>query len=125
MILGIGIDIVDIRRMQVALERQGGRFIQRVFTREEQTYCKAHRNPVPYYAVRFAAKEALFKALGTGWSRGLTWQDAEVLREGGGAPRLKLAGKALEFSGKMGVGVIHVSLSHSEESAVALVILES
>ncbi len=124
MILGVGIDIVDIRRMRIALERQGDRFIQRVFTPGEQGYCRAHRDPIPYFAARFAAKEALFKALGTGWSQGLTWQDVEVLRSNGGAPSLELAGKALEMSGRLGARAVHVSLSHSEEAAVALVILE-
>ena len=124
MIVGIGIDIVDIRRLRRALERQGDRFVRRVFTAAEQAYCRAHRDPAPYYAARFAAKEALFKALGTSWAQGVTWLNVEVLREDGGAPRLGLSGRAEEVSKALGAGAIHLSLSHSEDSAVALVILE-
>jgi len=125
MIVGIGVDIVDIVRMRRALERQGERLVRRIFTVAEQDYCRMHRDPTPYYAARFAAKEALFKALGTGWAHGITWLDAEVRREEGSAPRLVLCGRADEVSKALGTRSIHISLSHSEESAVALVILES
>jgi holo-[acyl-carrier protein] synthase len=124
MIIGIGIDIVDIRRLRLALERQSERFIRRVYTPEEQEYCLNHRDPVPSFAARFAAKEALFKALGTGWAQGITWRDAEVRREQGRAPLLKLGGKAEDVSRRLGVLAIHLSLSHSDDSAVAVVILE-
>jgi holo-[acyl-carrier protein] synthase len=125
MILGIGIDVVDIRRLRRALERHGDRFTQRLFTAAEQEYCRAHRDPSPYYAARFAAKEALFKALGTGWAQGVTWLDAEVRRDESGAPGLALLGRADEISKALGAHRIHISLSHSEESAAAVVILES
>jgi holo-[acyl-carrier protein] synthase len=125
MIVGIGVDIVDIARMRRALERQGDRLIKRLFTAAEQDYCRMHRDPTPYFAARFAAKEALFKALGTGWAQGITWLDAEVRREEGGAPKLALCGRAEEISKSLGSQAIHISLSHSEESAVAFVILES
>jgi holo-[acyl-carrier protein] synthase len=124
MIVGIGVDIVGIERMRRALERQGDRFIRRLFTASEQEYCRAHRDPVPYFAVRFAAKEALFKALGTGWSQGIAWVDAEVRRNEQGAPSLALSGKADEIGRSLGVTALHVSLSHSEENAIAFVILE-
>ncbi|MGA2263680.1 MAG: holo-ACP synthase [Acidobacteriota bacterium] len=124
MIVGIGIDIVDIRRLRGALERQGDRFLKRVFTSVEQDYCRAHRDPAPSFAARFAAKEAVFKALGTGWAGGVTWLDAEVRREARGSPKLALSGKAEEISKALGVQAIHLSLSHSEETAVAMVILE-
>jgi holo-[acyl-carrier protein] synthase len=125
MIVGVGVDIVDIARMRRALERQGDRFIRRLFTAAEQDYCHKHRDPVPYFAVRFAAKEALFKALGTGWAQGITWLDAEVRREEGGAPGLTLSGRAEEINKSLGTKAIHISLSHSEESAIAFVILEA
>jgi holo-[acyl-carrier protein] synthase len=125
MILGIGVDAVDIPRMRRALEKQGDRFARRVFTPAEQEYCRSHRDPTPYFAARFAAKEALFKALGTGWARGITWLDAEVCREEHGRPRLALTGRADELSRSLGTRAIHISLSHSEETAVAFVILES
>ena len=124
MIVGIGIDIVDIRRLRRALERQGDRFLMRVFTAAERDYCRAHRDAAPYFAARFAAKEALFKALGTGWAQGVTWHDAEVLRNEKGAPSLALSGRAEEISRSLGTQSVHVSLSHSEEAAIAIVILE-
>ena len=125
MILGIGVDIVDISRLRQALERHGDRFIQRIYTGTEQEYCRKHRDPAPYFAARFAAKEALFKALGTGWAFGVRWVDAEVLRNDLGAPKLALSGRAAEISAELGASAIHVSLSHSETAAIAIVILES
>ncbi len=125
MILGTGIDIVEIKRIGRILERQKDRFIQRVFTPGERQYCKMHRDPAPHYAARFAAKEAVFKALGTGWAKGVTWLDVEVRREEGDAPILELHGEALKLSRKMGTQRCHLSLSHSDEWAVALVVLEA
>jgi holo-[acyl-carrier protein] synthase len=125
MIVGIGIDIVDIERLRTALDRQTDRFVQRVFTQSEQSFCRSHRDPVPHYAARFAAKEALFKALGTGWAKGVTWLDVEVKRERQGAPALLLGGEAAKISSSLGATKIHLSLSHSESSAAAVVILES
>lgn len=125
MIVGLGVDIIGVGRIRHALERHGDRLVQRLFTAGEQEYCRAHRDAAPYFAVRFAAKEALFKALGTGWAQGVTWTDVEVRRNEYGAPGLVLSGRAAEVSRSLGVARIHVSLSHSEESAIALVILES
>lgn len=125
MIVGIGVDIVDIARMRGALERQGDRLIRRLFTVAEQEYCRQHRDPAPYFAARFAAKEALFKALGTGWAQGITWLDAEVCREDSGAPRLVLCGRAAEVSQSLGARSIFISLSHARDNAVAFVIMES
>jgi holo-[acyl-carrier protein] synthase len=124
MIIGVGIDTVEIPRLRKTLARYGDRFVQRVFTPEEKEYCIAHADPTPHYAVRFAAKEALFKALGTGWARGVTWQDVEVRRKTPGAPHLELTGEAQILSKTFGTQSIHLSLSHSDNSAIALVILE-
>lgn len=124
MILGIGVDIIEISRLRHALERSKDRFLQRVFTPEEQQFCAGHRDPAPHYAARFAAKEALFKALGTGWAQGVTWLDAEVRREHLGAPVLVLHGEAQRLSASMGADKVHLSLSHSDQAAIALVILE-
>jgi len=124
MIVGIGVDVVDIRRLRRALERQGERFMRRIYTAGEQEYCRAHRDPAPYFAARFAAKEALFKALGTGWAQGVTWLDAEIRNNDQGAPWLALRGRTEEASRELSVQKIHLSLSHSEGAAVALVILE-
>ncbi len=125
MIVGIGVDIVDIERLRAVLERQGNRFVRRVFTEAEREFCLSHRDPVPHYAVRFAAKEALFKAIGTGWAKGVSWSDVEVLRKDHEAPTIALHGKAEQFSADLGSRHVHVSLSHSDTSAVAVVVLES
>jgi holo-[acyl-carrier protein] synthase len=124
MIVGTGVDVVEIARFRSVLERLKDRFVLRVFTPAEQEFCNRHRDPTPHYAVRFAAKEALFKALGTGWAKGVTWLDVEVLRERQGAPSIALHGEAQRRSLSMGASKVHLSLSHSEQWAVAMVILE-
>jgi holo-[acyl-carrier protein] synthase len=124
MIIGIGVDIVEIERFRKVIERLKDRFLLRVFTPGERIFCDNHRNPVPHFAVRFAAKEAVFKALGTGWAKGVTWLDVEVLRERQDPPKLVLSGEALRLSEKKGVRNLHLSLSHTEQSAIAMVILE-
>jgi holo-[acyl-carrier protein] synthase len=125
MILGTGVDIVSVGRVRDILQRQKTRFVERVFTPGEQGYCNTHRDPAPHYAVRFAAKEALLKALGTGWSSGIRWIDVEVQREEGKAPVIRIHGQAARIAERMQVRAIHASLSHSEENAVATVVLES
>ena len=125
MIVGIGVDIVDISRVRRAVARQGDRFIRRIYTEGERDYCRAHRDPAPSFAARFAAKEALFKALGTGWTAGPTWLDVDVRRDERGAPNLILSGRTEDLSKELGVRAIHVSLSHSDEAAIAIVILEN
>ncbi len=124
MIVGIGVDIVEISRLRATLDRQKDRFLRRVFTPAEQEYCAGHRDPVPHYAVRFAAKEALFKAIGTGWAKGVSWIDVEVLRRGEGPPAMVLSGQAEKIAHQLGTQAVHVSLSHAVENAVAVVILE-
>jgi holo-[acyl-carrier protein] synthase len=124
MIIGTGVDLVEIARFRKVIERLKDRFIIRVFTPEEQRFCNEHRDPVPHFAVRFAAKEALFKALGTGWARGVTWLDVEVRRERQDAPAMVLHGEAQRLSAGMGAHRIHLSLSHSENWAIAMVIME-
>jgi holo-[acyl-carrier protein] synthase len=124
MIIGTGVDLVEIVRFRKVIERLRDRFIHRVFTAGEQQFCNEHRDPVPHYAVRFAAKEALFKALGTGWAKGVTWLDVEVQRERQDAPTLSLHGEAQRLSQAMGTHKVHISLSHSDNWAIAMVILE-
>ena len=124
MIVGLGADVVEIRRIRQALKHQGERFIRRIFTAAEQEFCEARRDPAPHYAVRFAAKEALLKALGTGWAKGLSWQDVEVVRREQDAPILVLSHAAEKQSRELGTRSIHLSLSHSDDSALAVVILE-
>jgi holo-[acyl-carrier protein] synthase len=124
MIVGTGVDVVDILRFRTVLDRSKDRFIQRVFTPGEQQFCLEHRDPIPHFAVRFAAKEALFKALGTGWAKGVTWLDVEVQREGQEAPKMVLHGEARRLSLSMGTRAIHLSLSHTDQWTVATVILD-
>jgi len=124
MIIGTGVDIVEITRFRKVVERLKDRFIRRVFTPGEQQFCNGHRDPVPHFAVRFAAKEALFKALGTGWAKGVTWLDVEVQRERQDAPTMILHGEARNLSEAKGAHKVHLSLSHSEYNAIAMVILE-
>lgn len=124
MIIGVGVDVVEIERLRRVLESQGERFLRRVFTQNERDYCEARRDSAPHYAVRFAAKEAALKALGTGWSMGIRWQDVEVMRKEPGAPSLVLHGQAERRCLELGGTRVHVSLSHSRRSAVALVVLE-
>jgi holo-[acyl-carrier protein] synthase len=124
LILGIGIDLLETARMRRALDRSGDRFVSRVFTEAEAAYCRRQRRPEQRFAVRFAAKEAFLKALGTGWSGGISWRDVEVDRKLGGAPRILLAGRAAEIASRKGVERIHLSLTHLAETVAAVVVIE-
>jgi holo-[acyl-carrier protein] synthase len=124
MIVGTGIDIAEVPRIRQSIERFGERFVQRVFTAGEISYCDSKANRMERYAARFAAKEAAMKALGTGWSHGVRWRDCEVTRLPGGRPTISFHGKAAEFAAKLGVKHAALSLSHTAEQAIAQVILE-
>jgi holo-[acyl-carrier protein] synthase len=124
MILGTGIDLVEVARVEAAIARFGERFLARVFTPEERRYCEARANKMERYAARFAAKEAGMKALGTGLSRGISWQDLEVRREPGHRPTLLFCRKAAEIAAALGVSRVSVSLSHTGGHAIAQVIIE-
>ena len=124
MIVGIGADIIEIDRMKRAVERSQGRIAQRLFTEREAAYCARHKNQFQHYAGRFAAKEAAFKALGTGWSGGIAWRDVEVQNAPSGKPSLVLHGRAKEIGERLGVTAIHLTISHSDRYALAQVILE-
>jgi len=125
MIVGTGIDVIEVPRVAAALERFGERFLRRVFTDGEIRYCDSKANRVERYAARFAAKEAAMKALGTGWSHGVRWRDLEVLRQPGGRPTVAFHGKAAEFAAKLGVAHAALSLTHTKAEALAQVILEN
>ncbi|MXZ36086.1 MAG: holo-[acyl-carrier-protein] synthase [Acidobacteria bacterium] len=124
MIVGTGIDLVEIGKLRAAMERRGDRLRNRIFTPGEIRYCDGRPNPFQHYAARFAAKEALFKAIGTGWSGGVGWRDAEVRNQPNGKPDLLLSGKALEVARQLGAVRYRISLSHTDRYAVAQVILE-
>jgi holo-[acyl-carrier protein] synthase len=125
MIVGTGIDIAEVPRIRHSIERFGDRFLKRIFTEGEIRYCDSKANRVERYAARFAAKEAAMKALGTGWNHGVRWRDCEVTRLPGGRPTIQFHGRAAEFASKLGVRNAALSISHTEEQAIAQVILES
>ncbi len=125
MIVGTGIDIAETVRIQQALDRHGERFCRRVYTPEEISYCEKFKNKAERYAARFAAKEAAFKALGTGWREGVRWRDVEITHHPSGRPELILSGRAAELARELGVIHTAVSISHAAHYVVAQVILES
>ncbi|MBZ5504931.1 MAG: holo-ACP synthase [Acidobacteriia bacterium] len=125
MIVGTGVDIAEVDRIEAALKRFGDRFLKRVFTPDEVRYCLGKPNTTERLAARFAAKEAGMKAIGTGLRHGITWHDVEVVRLPGKRPILKFSGKAAEFANRMGCKRTHLSLSHTADQAIAHVILES
>ncbi len=125
MIVGLGLDIAEVDRIEEAIARHGAAFLERLFTPAEVSYCERHKNRYERYAARFAAKEAAMKALGTGWSRGVRWRDIEVAREPSGKPTLRLAGEARQIADRLGVKHISLSITHSGNLALAQVIFES
>lgn len=125
MIVGTGIDIAETRRIGDSIERYGERFTNRVYTPGEIAYCERFKNRLERYAASFAAKEAAFKALGTGWREGIRWLDVEVTHLPSGKPELQLKGRALEIAQRLRVARTAVSLSHAQDYAVAQVIFES
>lgn len=125
MIVGLGIDVAEVKRIGEVIEAQKERFLRRVYTPDEVAYCEQFRNRYERYAGRFAVKEAAMKALGTGWSRGVRWVDVEVVRQRGGRPMLALKGEAKRIADAMGVKNIAISITHTAEQAFAQVIFET
>ena len=123
-IKGLGIDIIEIARIAGELENYGDTFTERIFTREEIDYCEKKAHRAQHYAVRFAAKEAAFKALGTGWQEGVGWREVAVKNDALGKPALEMTGRAAELAEKKSVTVMQLSLSHCRDYAAAVVILE-
>ena len=125
MIIGTGVDIAEVSRIRESIERFGDRFLHRIFTAGEVSYCGQKANRFESYAARFAAKEAGMKALGTGWSRGIRWRDIEVVRPKGQRPIIQFHGEAAVIAAKLGTKNIALSLTHTSEQALAHVILEN
>jgi holo-[acyl-carrier protein] synthase len=120
-IQGIGVDIIEIQRIQSSIEKFGDTFLRKIFTEDEIVYCRSRKNPAQHFAARFAAKEAVSKALATGWSGEFEWKNVEVMNELSGKPTVILHGttaQALEKS------TVYLSLSHSESSVVAFAVIE-
>jgi holo-[acyl-carrier protein] synthase len=123
MILGIGTDLFDVDRMRRKLESDAG-FVESVFLPAEIAYCRSQRHPAPHFAARFAAKEAIVKAMADAGGTGSFWLDAEVVREDSGKPRLELTGSLGDLARDMGIFRISLSLTHTDELAAATVVIE-
>jgi holo-[acyl-carrier protein] synthase len=123
MIVGIGMDVVEIRRIRDLAQRHAA-FLTRTFAPGELHHCQEKANPFPHLAARFAAKEAVFKALGTGWSAGLEWTDVAVENNAAGKPAIRLSGAARRLAEQLGAHKIHLSLTHTGSYAGAQVVLE-
>jgi holo-[acyl-carrier protein] synthase len=123
-VIGIGTDLIEISRIERSLERFGEAFLRRVFTAGEVAYCTAKKNSAESFAARFAAKEAGAKALGTGISRGVSWREFEVKRSPGRRPELHLSGRAQEIAHALGIRRLSLSITHSRDLSMAVVIAE-
>jgi len=123
-ILGSGVDLCEVPRIEAAFARYGRRFLERIFTAKEIAYADLKANRFERYAARFAAKEAGMKALGIGWTGGVTWHDFEVVNLPSGRPTLNFHGRAAEVAAKLGVRHVALSLTHTKEQALAMVVLE-
>jgi holo-[acyl-carrier protein] synthase len=116
---GIGIDVVEVSRIAAAIGKHGELFLARIFTAAERDYCSAQKNPEQHFAARFAAKEAVAKALGTGIGEHAGWVDLEIHRSPTGAPVLRLHGAAARFAGLHGISAVQISLTHAKDYAAA------
>jgi holo-[acyl-carrier protein] synthase len=118
-VIGIGVDIIEVARIRASLDRHGERFHRRICTENEAAYCIRMRDPAPFFAARFAAKEAVSKALGTGIGAQCSWLDIEVRRKASGEPFIVLHGAGAETAKRLGVGRVMITLSHTEHYATA------
>jgi holo-[acyl-carrier protein] synthase len=125
MILGIGIDIIEVPRIQASFEKFGERFVKRILHPDEIDYCLSHKAPAPFIAVRFSAKEAISKAFGTGIGAQLGWHDMEVRRKESGEPYVILHGGGQKLLEARGGRAVLISLSHTQTYAAAVAVLES
>jgi holo-[acyl-carrier protein] synthase len=124
MILGVGTDIIEVARIQASYERFGERFLNRILHDNEIAYCLSHKSPAPFLAARFAAKEAISKAFGTGIGARLSWQDMEVGKRESGEPFVILHGNGKKLLEERGGRIVLISLSHTQQHATAVAILE-
>jgi holo-[acyl-carrier protein] synthase len=124
-VVGVGTDMVDCQRIEQMIQRHGDRFLERVFSAEEIAYCLRGKRPAEHFAARFAAKEAILKALGTGWIGKIAWADMALLPDTLGKPVLRLTGHTAELAAEQKITRWHVSMSHTRTQAVAVAIAES
>ena len=123
MILGLGVDIVEVSRLKTLIKKSS--FIEKIFSSEEAAYCRSKNNPEIHFAARFAAKEAVMKGLGTGFSKGISFKDIEVRVSVEGEPSIHLTGKASELASQKKINSVLLSLSHETQYAVAVALLQS
>jgi len=123
LIYGTGIDIIEVERIAKVMQRDLG-FREKIYTEGEIAYCETKKNKYQHYAARFSAKEALMKAIGTGWRFGIRFADIDIYHDEMGQPHIRLTGKAKELAEREGFSKIHVSLSHVKELTTAIVIIE-
>jgi len=121
-VLGLGTDIIECLRIAKMIEKHGELFLQRVYTEHEVGYCSSRKAANQHYAGRWAAKEAVLKAMGTGWSRGIRWRDIEVKVEVGGKPNVYIHGTAKEICNELGITDMLISISHCRSHATATAI---
>ncbi len=119
MIIGHGIDVVEIPRMAAMLEKHGDRFTERVFTQAERDYCCTKKRQLEHLAGRFAAKEAVLKVIGTGWVGKISWHDVEVVNNAAGQPHVNLTGESARIAAELGIAKVLISISHTENWAAA------
>lgn len=121
-VIGIGTDIIECVRIAQMIEKHGELFLNRVFTAREIQYCSTRRAANQHYAGRWAAKEAVLKVLGTGWTRGILWTDIEVINEVSGAPSIRLANRAAEIAADRRIDCVHITISHCRAYATAFAV---
>lgn len=124
-LFGIGIDVVEVSRIEESIAEFGDKFLGRIFTEREREYCQKQKRAAIHYAARFAAKEAISKAFGTGIGKDVGWRDLEILRKLSGEPEVQLHGQARDFAEQKGVGDIKISLTHAEHYAAANAVILS
>lgn len=125
MILAVGTDLVELTRIERSLDRYASRFLERILTCDERGYCERQGRPTASIGARFAAKEAVMKCLGTGWAEGVGFREIEVHRDDRGRPEIRLHGRASARATELGIRRWHVSLSHTDEHALAMVVAEA
>jgi holo-[acyl-carrier protein] synthase len=118
-LLGIGIDVVEVERIGSSMDEFKDKFVNRIFTKSEQEYCDSQKRPVIHYAARFAAKEAIAKAFGTGIGKEISWLDMEIIRQASGEPTVIMSGNGKNYADKLKVVDIKISLTHAEHYAAA------
>jgi holo-[acyl-carrier protein] synthase len=124
-VAGVGTDLVECRRIEQMIQRHGDRFLGRVFSAQEIAYCNRGKRPAEHFAARFAAKEAILKALGTGWIGRIAWADMALLPDTLGKPVLQLTGHTAELAAERGIARWHISMSHTRTHAVAVAVAET